>query len=100
MNTCKDCRYWKAYSEIDNILGDCSHPKLAYAALEYDNSGIAIRQKNAEGEWTYDENKLSFNDPSSNAGDMLIYWDDEGYEAEFMTGRDFGCVHWTAADMP
>ena len=24
----------------------------------------------------------------------LVYWDYEGYSAEFATGEDFGCIHW------
>ena len=26
-------------------------------------------------------------------GDELLYWDSEGYSASFITGENFGCIH-------
>lgn len=26
--------------------------------------------------------------------DSLVYYDNEGYHADFVTGEDFGCIHW------
>ena len=32
--------------------------------------------------------------PDNYTGDMLRYSGSYGYSASFMTGQDFGCIHW------
>lgn len=43
-----------------------------------------------------DCDKFSYTDePEEGDETRLIYWDAEDYEAEFMTGAEFGCRFWS-----
>ena len=74
MNTCQHCRHWKripAYHRDDTVklFGMCDSPKFVD---EYPEGAP----------------------PDNYTGDMLRYSGSYGYSASFMTGQDFGCIHW------
>jgi len=62
---CKNCLYWCQRTPIHYLpYGNCSCEKFIYAGT------------------------------SSYSTDSLFYWDAEGCAASFVTGPEFGCVHW------
>ena len=68
--TCSNCRWWREGNESDKAYhgqdsGDCACPKFRYVG-------------NIEHVINSDE---------------LGYWDTESYSAGFVTGKEFGCVH-------
>lgn len=70
MNTCKECKFWKPIE------------KKEWTSKEDEYSGHCSSAKFVYGE----------DIPT----DGLKYWDYEDYSAGFATGRDFGCIHWSA----
>jgi len=70
--TCKECRWWNTgFSPRYLPFGYCQHSRFQY------DDGIDVQ---------------------NSASDALLYWDYEGYEAGFIVGPDFGCVHWESKD--
>lgn len=75
MGRCKDCANWirivddrflfdEQYRQYRaEYMGKCSCPKFVYAYKEQPDT------------------------------DGLEYWDTDGWRARFLTGEDFGCVH-------
>lgn len=70
MNTCKDCKFWKRYTEKFDV--------------EYHGAHVGQCKST----------KLTKTDKPEKDG--LGYWDGEGYSAGIEIGEDFGCVHWSA----
>lgn len=67
MKLCKNCRYWrKSFDEEDNS-GNCKCPKIKY---------------DFEFRWKKVKNS-----------DKAYYYDASGYAAWFVTGENFGCIH-------
>jgi hypothetical protein len=71
--TCSKCKYWRReYGStptgipVTSLFGDCDCTKFVY-------SGTSDLE----------------------ATDSLIYWDYESYKAGFVTGKDFGCIHFS-----
>jgi hypothetical protein len=64
MERCKNCKYWETSLLNSKGAGDCCNEKFVYTG----------------------EKKTP--------KDGLGYWDNEGYDAGFETGEDFGCIHW------
>ena len=70
---CADCRFWERDNAASPILnhGECDCLKFKYEKdLTY---------------CYYDQSDLELDD--------FLYWDGESYSAAFLTGQDFGCVH-------
>lgn len=70
---CKTCKYWIRYSD-------------PYDALDYGQHAGTCNN----GGFVYEGIGSNVKTPK----DGVLYWDYEGYMAEFSTGEDFGCVHW------
>ena len=76
MNTCQHCRYWKQLPP-------------------YHRSSVFQRFGLCKSVMFVDENREG--DPPDNyTNNMLVYSSDYGYSGSFMTGPDFGCIHWEA----
>lgn len=95
---CGTCAHWRPEQpEGEPVFGRCECPRVAYGYLPY-------RDKDEEPVVTYATPPPDFDAPLSHAprkteppaacADMLLHRDDEGYDAELLIGRDFGCVHW------
>jgi len=72
---CKTCLYWHKYKSSDcipggEVYGRCDCGKFIYVD--------------------------DFSPPYP--VDILLYWDYEDYGANFATGPEFSCVHWTRKD--
>lgn len=77
---CRNCVFWSRNTPteliptIDERYGKCACPKLMYDPKNFGFRTI----------------------PQGN--DLLVYKDYEGWEASFITGEDFGCVHFMYPD--
>jgi len=68
-NTCATCKHWRrgeTTTLLDQRFGKCLCP----AFLD-----------------------TSWRDAETPPEDGLLYWDLEGYNADFATGEAFGCIH-------
>ena len=70
MNTCKTCKHWTRAADPYNIRSMGRH------------TGSCNSDK-----FSYGEHII----PT----DGFIYWDQESVHADFATGEDFGCIHWS-----
>jgi hypothetical protein len=72
---CRDCTHWERSLDEEKSYGgnkgNCACQKFLY---------VVDISRNEEG-------------VRSAPNDALIYWDHEGYSAGFITGADFGCIH-------
>jgi hypothetical protein len=66
---CKDCSYYEGNKEGYN---NCSCDKFLYSEDKDE-----LREKGM-----------------TDFSDCLVYWDGEGYMANFHVGPNFGCIHW------
>lgn len=94
IGTCQTCRYWARNKPPEHnwnesaLFGHCSNPRLRYGEVE---SEIVILRE----DWNRPGTEYA-ELPAAEATSMLIYEDDEGYQAFLATGQDFGCIHWEA----
>lgn len=72
-NRCGNCVFW-TQKKPDSVMSDSI--ENSYGTCKSDG--------------------FSYEEIPDNRTDMLIYGDYEGYSAGFDTGKDFGCVHWSA----
>ena len=70
--TCKNCRFWEREKtekweaiQTQKVYGDCSCDRFFYVE--------SFRSESESG--------------------CLMYTDSDGYKASFVTGEDFGCIH-------
>jgi len=74
-NTCDKCKNWdNADDNINTGFGFCKCVKMVDASKSCHDTG----------------NKKYF---TKDQTDCALYFDHEGYEAEFVTGAKFGCIH-------
>ena len=64
MERCKNCKHWNNSDYSSKNFGECNNDKFVYTG---DDTEAPI--------------------------DGLGYSDSEGYNAEFFTGAEFGCIH-------
>lgn len=103
VNTCKTCQHWQRKTIVVYRMGKrgkyfADTPTGEYIRTEDANYGECTCQK-----FKYDYPKDV--DPKTGEAlpieaDNLLYWDDETYAAHFVTGEDFGCIHWTILQSP
>lgn len=74
MNNCKTCKHWKKFTN---------------------NYDIKYRGPNAGN--CYNLEKFVYTDDFIQS-DTLAYYDRESVGAEFFTGENFGCIHWSPAN--
>jgi hypothetical protein len=67
MNTCSTCKYWKANKNL--IKGECDFVDSIPCDKQPDNLRMEIN---------------------------VTAHDDSGLQVEFITGKDFGCIHHAA----
>jgi hypothetical protein len=72
LERCKNCKYWTRTEKEEHnsgLYGDCNSSKFEY---EIDRESLVD-------------------------GDKLLYQDYEGFSAGFVTGEEFGCIHFKEA---
>jgi len=67
MNKCNICKFWERQDE--SCFGICSNKKFIY------------------------DNNFMFCLIDDQPKDSLLYCDNECYDASFITGENFGCIH-------
>lgn len=103
MNTCKTCHHWQRkaiaiYRMKQSGRYFADTPSGEYIRTEAANYGECACPK-------FKYNDIEDVDPETGEAllveaDSLLYWDDESYAAHFITGEDFGCIHWIALQSP
>lgn len=103
MNTCKTCQYWQhktiaVYRMRQSGRYFADTPTGGYIRTEGANYGNCTCPK-----FKYDLPKDV--DPKTGEvlfieADSLLYWDEEIYAAHFVTGENFGCIHWSNLQLP
>ena len=66
-NVCKNCRFWER--QETKPQGRCTNEHFIYNRCNLSDERIR---------------------------DALVYWDYEEYSAGFLTGENFGCIHFVA----
>lgn len=99
---CGTCAHWRPREPEgaeQPIFGFCASPRVVYGhispwpteeppAVEY--APNPNKPDEPRGHAAHRRESLT------ECADMLLYSDYESYEAELLTGRHFGCVHWSA----
>jgi len=89
MNNCKDCKYWKYNQQIlsyDTEHGICLCPSLQYRASGPVNNVMVYNEDDLHSKhYNFCHNVEHLKDDNSIVPVLEPY--------KFVTGRDFGCVH-------
>lgn len=89
MGTCKDCAFWM---RSERVRGEWQGLELI------SHSSPANYGKCECPQFVYTRESHGDDLPNVCPGDGLAYGDHDGYSADFRTGEDFGCIHFTAKD--
>lgn len=99
---CETCAHWRPREPEgaeQPIFGRCVSPRVVYGRIPAWPPDAPPAVEYAPNPNTPDMPRghiARHRESMAACSDMLLYADDEGYDAELLTGRYFGCVHWSA----
>ncbi len=92
---CKDCKFWtRLVRYMHETSGDLSEFQVLETDIKYDMKfGNCLNTNfiDISSKYMYDRQYIALNDRPN----TLLYSDHDSYKAKFVTGEDFGCIHFT-----